>query len=498
MDSTYTASRPGSAPPKSDGRGTPGSGEPRAHLGLFDAVCIIIGIVIGSTIYRSPNDVMNNVSSPGMGIFAWGLGGLLSLIGALCYAELASTYPRTGGDYVFLSRAFGDWCGFLFGWAQLAVIITSSMAMMGFIFGDYAIRVWQPPESVMSAEAWTAVFAVGSVIVLTLTNFLGVVLGKVTQNILSVVKVLGLGAIVYVGFQHGGKEVFQREHTPPDFGGFGLAMVFILYAYGGWNDAAFVAAEVRKRRNIILSLILGTLLVTLIYLAVNLAYLRALGFENVKGSKTVAFDVGQMAFGSNGARAISVLVMVSALGAINGLAYTGSRVYLRLGADYGIFGILGRWSPRFGSPIWALAIQAAVTVVMIVAVGTQFGRNEIDRGVTFVGLEPMPWGKFEGGFLTLLSGTAPVFWGFFFLSGLSLFALRQRDPDLERPFEVPLYPLIPLIFCGTSAYMLYSAIAWAKWVSLIGALPLALGLVLYVFAHRSSSRDLPFPASSRT
>jgi amino acid transporter len=466
---------------------------------LFDAICIIVGIVIGSTIYRSPNDVMSNVTSPGMGIFAWGLGGVLSLIGALCYAELASTYPRTGGDYVFLSRAFGDWCGFLFGWAQLAVIITSSIAMMGFIFGDYAVRVWQPPESVMSKEVWTAVFAAGAVIVLTFTNILGVILSKVMQNVLSVIKVIGLGAIVYIGFQHGAKDVFKGEHIPPDYGGFGLAMVFVLYAYGGWNDAAFVAAEVRKRRNIILSLILGTLLVTIIYLAVNLAYLRALGFDNVKESTTVAFDVGKMALGDDGARAISVLVMVSALGAINGLAFTGSRVYSRLGGDYNVFAALGRWNQRFGAPIWALAIQGAIAVAMIVAVGTQFGRDAIDKCVVFVGLDAMPWEeKFRGGFPTLLSGTAPVFWGFFFLSGLSLFALRQRDWDVERPFEVPLYPLVPLIFCGTSAYMLYSSIAWAKWVSLIGALPLAIGLVLYAFAHKTSSHGSRFPASTRT
>jgi amino acid transporter len=497
METAYKATHPGSTPPPRDEQQTSESGEPRAHLGLFDAICIIVGIVIGSTIYRSPNDVMSNVTSPGMGIFAWGLGGLLSLIGALCYAELASTYPRTGGDYVFLSRAFGDWCGFLFGWAQLAVILTSSIAMMGFVFGDYAVQVWKPPESIMPAELWTAVFAAGAVIILSVTNILGVIFGKLMQNLLSVIKVLGLGAIVYTGFQYGGTEMFKGENTPPSYGGFGLAMIFVLYAYGGWNDAAFVAAEVRKRRNIILSLILGTLLVTLIYLAVNLAYLRALGFERVKDSPTVAFDVGKMALGEDAARAIGILVMVSALGAINGLAFTGSRVYSRLGADYGMFAILGKWNPKLGSPIWALAIQAAVTVAMIAAVGTPFGRNAIDKCVTAVGLDAMPWETYRGGFPTLLNGTAPVFWAFFFLSGLSLFALRQRDPDVERPFEVPLFPLLPLIFCGTSAYMLYSAIAYAKWVSLIGALPLALGLALYAIAHKTSSHGSRFSASTQ-
>jgi amino acid transporter len=547
MDSTYTASRPGSAPPASDGRGTPGSGEPRAHLGLFDAVCIIIGIVIGSTIYKSPQLIMANVSSPTMGMIAWGVGGLLSLIGALCYAELASTYPRSGGDYVFLSRAYGSWCGFLFGWAQLAVILTGSIGAMAFVFGDYAVRTWGPPGTVVSAELaekqgrlqkefddfktkvpesqrssistppelaeaqdqiqaintrrdlWAAVLAVAAVAALTLMNVLGVVLGKLTQNLLSVAKIVGLGGIVYLGFLYGQVDAI-KDFTPPpaDSTNFGLAMVFVLYAFGGWNDSAFVAAEVRNRRNIIRSLILGTLIITVVYLAVNAAYLRVLGFDGMRNSFTVAAEVGKKTLGDQGDLAISVLVMISALGAINGLIFTGSRVYSTLGADYGMFAALGRWHPRLRSPVWALSIQAVVVLLMVVAVGTPVGRDWIDTGMTFLSLNKIPWARYFGGFETLVSGTAPVFWGFFLLSGLSLFALRQRDPDVERPFSVPLYPLLPLIFCGYCGYMLYSALDYAKWVALIGAIPLAFGLVLYAFAHRSPSRDLPFSASSRT
>jgi amino acid transporter len=537
------ASRRG--PANNDGDLITAPGEPKAHLGLFDAVCIIIGIVIGSTIYKSPNLIMANVGTPTMGILAWGLGGLLSLIGALCYAELASTYPRTGGDYVFLSRAYGDWCGFLFGWAQLAVLLTASIGAMAFVFGDYAVHTWAPPGTVLSDELsqqqsrlqklhdeqtanmteaqkasvptppelqavqeevqaintrrtlWAAAFAALAVVVLTLTNVLGVVLGKVTQNLLTLAKIAGLGGIVYFGFRYGQAEVLKPLDVAPTETNFGLAMVFVLYAYGGWNDAAFVAAEVRKRRNIIRSLILGTLIITVVYLAVNVAYLRVLGFEDMRKSFTVAADVGAKTLGSNGDLAISILVMVSALGAINGLIFTGSRVYSKLGADYRMFAALGHWSPRFGSPIWALLIQATVVLIMVVAVGTPFGRDKIDWGMTSVGLNKIPWARYYGGFETLVSGTAPVFWGFFLLSGISLFALRQRDPDLERPFSVPLYPLLPLIFCSYCGYMLYSAIDYAKWISLLGALPLAFGLVLYAFAHLSAPSDSPVPASSR-
>jgi APA family basic amino acid/polyamine antiporter len=523
-------------------RGGDATSPEKPKLGLWDAVSIIVGIVIGSTIYKSPQLIMSNVSSPTWGLAAWALGGVLSLIGALCYAELATTYPRSGGDYVYLSRAFGRWCGFLFGWAQLSVILTSSIAMMAFVFGDYAVKVWQPrgtdpppelvtrqkelAESVKRNEAsgsekeqladvetqikgygtakelWTAGIAAAAVLVLALTNSLGVVLGKWTQNLLSLLKVVGLGSIVFAGFHFGQADVLAALPEAPKETSFGLAMIFVLYAYGGWNDAAFVAAEMRSRRTIIWSLILGVSLVTIIYLAVNAAYLRALGFEGMRQSWTVAADVGKMARGDKGSLAISVLVMVSALGAINGLTFTGSRVYSTLGTENSIFALMGRWNRRFGSPVWAIAFQAVVSLAMIAAVGTPFGRDLIDTAMKGCGnrlheylnldtwlREGMPWTKYFGGFDTLLSGTAPVFWGFFLLSGLALFALRQRDPHIERRFHVPLFPLLPLIFCGMCAYMLYSALDYAKSIALIGALPLALGLPLYWISRQKPGSD---------
>ncbi len=529
-------------------RGGDATSPEKPKLGLGDAVSIIVGIVIGSTIYKSPQLIMKSVSSPEWGLTAWVFGGILSLIGALCYAELATAYPRSGGDYVYLSRAFGRWCGFLFGWAQLSVILTSSIAMMGFVFGDYAVKVWSPPgttppkelvarqtslsdsakqhepsesekqeladvnkqiqDFATVKELWTAGFAAAAVLVLALTNSLGVVLGKWTQNLLSLLKVVGLGSIVFAGFQYGHASILAGLTEAPKETSFGLAMIFVLYAYGGWNDAAFVAAEMRSRKTIIWSLILGVSLVTIIYLAVNVAYLSALGFDGMRQSWTVAADVGEKVGPQLGldatrsSQAISVLVMVSALAAINGLTFTGSRVYSTLGMENSIFALMGRWSKRFGSPVWAIGFQAIVSLTMIVAVGTHYGRDLIDTVMKKCGNllsthlkfetwlnDGMPWAKYFGGFETLLAGTAPVFWGFFLLTGLSLFALRQRDPHIERRFHVPLFPLLPLIFCGMCAYMLYSALDYAKSIALIGALPLALGLPLYWISRQKPGLD---------
>ncbi len=457
----------------------PDSDSPHAHLGLWDAVSIIVGIVVGTAIFKTPQNVFANVHGPWLGMGCWLLGGVLALLGSMCYAELATTYPRMGGDYVYLTRAFGRWVGFLFGWAQLTVILTGSIGAMAYAFGDYAVTLfgWDPKHSV-----W---LAVGSVVILTVLNLLGVVFGKTVQNLLTAVKVLGLGAVVVAGFAWGGDASWasQKAMEGP---GFGLAMVFVLYAYGGWNDSAFVAAEVRHRhRNMPLALLLGTGGITVIYLLVNAAFLWGLGFEGVRASLAPAADVARLAFGAWGAKGISLLVMASALGAINGLIFTGSRIYVSLGADHRVFAWLGRWNAQRGTPIRSLLTQSAIAVLLILVVGTQVGRDWVDRGMTAIMLSPLPWDKYFGGFDTLVAATAPVFWGFFLLTGYSMMILRAIDHDVRRPFSAPLYPLEPILFCGMCHYMLFSAIEYAQGLSLLGLVPLAVGLPLYLFSQWS-------------
>jgi basic amino acid/polyamine antiporter, APA family len=277
-------------------------------------------------------------------------------------------------------------------------------------------------------------------------------------------------------------------------GSLGLAMILVLYTFGGWNDAAFVASEVRERkRNLPRALLWGTLAVTLVYLAMNAAFLGALGFEGAQRSKAIARDVFVRAFGVGGGVAISLLVMVSALGAVSALIFTGSRLHAALGRDYSVLSRLAAWHPRLRSPVTSLLAQLSITLLMIVLVGTSSGRGAIDASLLSLGLAPATWSG-HGGFDTLLSCTAPVFWSFFLLTGLSLFRLRRLEPDRVRPFRVPLYPLTPLMFCATCAYMLYASISYAGKLALLGVLPLALGLPIY-FASRRRILDIhPKPA----
>jgi basic amino acid/polyamine antiporter, APA family len=466
----------------------------KPRLSLFDAVCIIVGIVIGTTIYQSPPFIDSNLPGPWATLAVWAVAGVLVILGALCYAELATTYPGVGGDYVYLSRAFGPWLGFLFGWAQLGVIITASTGAMAFVFGNYAVRLW-------GEQVPAAVYAVAAVVGLSVLNLLGVVMGKWTQNLLSLLKVVGLGSILVAGFGFGQTQNawVAPEPAPGWHSDYGLAMILVLYAYGGWNDSVFVAAEVRKRRSMALALILGTVGITLIYVAINAAYINGLGFEGVRKSDAVAADVLRRLpgeYGEKAERIMSLLVMISALGAINGLIFTGSRVYTRLGSEHRIFALLGRWNHRLGSPVWSLLAQLVVTLLMVGAVGFPEGRGAINSALGWLGLDPIEWKNYGGGFETLVTGSAPTFWAFFLLSGLSLFALRQKDPHIERPFPVPFYPVVPLIFCGTCLFMLYRAIKYTEYLAVLGVVPMLLGLVLYlVSGPREGSAepaDAPF------
>jgi amino acid transporter len=309
------------------------------------------------------------------------------------------------------------------------------------------------------------------------------------QNLLVLVKLVGLAAIVLAGLVYARPDAFP-EAAPVTGPGLGLAMILVLYAYGGWNDAAFVAADMRNKHDIPKALILGTLAITMIYLVVNAAYILGLSFLGAREYRpTIAADMFRP-FGQAGHVGICLLVMVSALGAMNGLIFTGSRVYSSLGAEHRVFAFLGRWHPQLHAPIWSLATQAVITLAMILLVGTEQGRTAIDDVLGRLQMQPIPWGDYFGGFNTLFAGTAPVFWAFFLLTGLSVFVLRMKDPHIERPFRlaIPWFPLLPLIFCGMCVFGLYSAATYAKYIALIGVIPLAVGIPLYLISS-SNQRD---------
>jgi APA family basic amino acid/polyamine antiporter len=471
------------APPPAEGQ-----------LGLWDAISIIIGIVIGVTIFKVPWLIFGNSSDPWSGLLVWVLGGVLALVGALCYAELATTYPRSGGDYFYQTRALGPWLGFLFGWAQLMVVFTASIGAMAFVFGEYATQLKKADDFVdlnqLNAQLGgvgltsESLYAAAAVLVLTLLNVAGVVFGKITQNILTAAKILSLIAILVAGFGWAQSSPMDWKFAETNVGWGALAMILVLYAYGGWNDAAFVAAEVRNpRRNIPRALIIGVTIIIVVYLLINTAYLMGLGYENVSspGTAPVPARLLENAFPGWGGTGMSILVMLSALGAVNGLTFTGARIYATLGQDYTLFGWLGHWKPGKRAPVLALLAQAALTLGMIFALGTEKGHELINQLLETIGRRPeAPWQSGKA-FETLVDHTAPVFWVFFLLTGVSLFLLREKDPGI-RPFSVPLYPWLPIIFCNTCAFMVYQSTKYVGERSLFAFGLVLLGVPIYFLA----------------
>jgi amino acid transporter len=492
------------APPPDDGS------VKHAPLGLWDVVSIMIGIVVGTGIYEVPPIVLNNVAGSWQAIVVWALCGGLCLVGALCLAELASTYPHSGGDYVYLTRAFGPCMGFLFAWFQLTAVRAANIAMMAFVFADYAASIWNVPF------AWQWLWATVAIMVLAVLNLLGVVFGKGTQNVLTVAKVLGLGGILVAGF--GWPQAAAAVEAPAAMSASSLAtaLVVVFLAYGGWNDAVFVAAEVRGGpRAIARALLVGTAAITLLYVLINAAFLFGLGFERARQSRAIAADLLAGPLGEGGKRAMASLVMISALGAINGMLFSGARVYARMGADHSVLGWLSRRTAGTRTPWAALLAQALISLAMVGVVGTEGGRllvndslagasQAVSKGLAQVGsktqlsLPPVKW-EGHGGFEILMVFITPVFWVFFFFTALSLFVLRRRDPDLPRPSPAPLYPVLPLFFCGICAYMIYAGISYAEKLDLLGGLLAVIGvlavagLLLYRISQRMNRRSIPSP-----
>jgi APA family basic amino acid/polyamine antiporter len=430
---------------------------PAKSLSAFDAMTIIIGIVIGAGIFKTPSMVASFSGSESAVLYLWLLGGAVSFVGALCYAELATAYPDTGGDYHFINKAFGGKPAFLFAWARMTVIQTGSIAMLAFIVGDYASAV--VPLGKHSVPAYAALV----IVALTAVNIAGIRQGKLVQNILTGAIVLGLLSVVAAGLS------LSQPAAPAPASGIsvpGKAMVFVLLTYGGWNEAAYISAEIKNgERNLTRVLLLSIGIITAIYLAANLVYLKGLGLAATAGSETVAADLMRQAMGENGARFISLLIVIAVLSTMNASIITGARTNYALGRDFSLLGLLGKWQERVNAPVNALLLQSAIAL-LLVALGTMT----------------------RSGFSTMVEYTAPVFWFFFLLVGLSLFALRRKDPGTVRPFRVPLYPLTPVLFCLFCVYMFQSSFTYAGIGALAGIGVLLAGVPVMIVAANKKAK----------
>lgn len=419
---------------------------PTQSLATLDVVAIVVGLVIGAGIFKTPATVATNTGSEVVMLLAWLAGGVISLAGALCYAELASAFPSAGGEYHFLRRAYGPCLGFLFAWSRLVVLQTGSIALLAFVLGDYLSALLPlGPHS-------TAWYAFATIAGLTALNIAGLQASKHAQNVLTLMTVLGLLVVIIAGISGPSAQITSDSASAEPT--LGLAMIFVLLTYGGWNEAAYVSAELRAdKKGMARVLATSIAIITAVYLLVSLAYIKVLGIGGMGQSDVVTADAMREIFGESGALFVSLLIVLAVVTSLNVTILTGARSSYAMARDFPLFDFLGRWSGTANAPISALVAQGSIALILV-SIGSVA----------------------RSGFETMVHYVAPVFWLFFLLTGLALFVLRWREPAQERPFRVPGYPYVPLVFVGTCVYMLYSSIAYTGLGAVLGVIVLLAGV----------------------
>jgi len=429
-------------------------------LGRWDMALFLVGTVIGSGIFLVPSEIAREVRSEPATIAIWIAGGILTMLGVLSIAELGAAIPAPGGIYTYIGRAYGKLPGFLCGWAIFTVITSGAIATLAVAFSIYLQGLF--PLSPGAARG----ISILAVLLLTGGNVLGVRTGATVQNVLTVLKVAGLVGMTIAIFALAGPapapSPIGRPALPNGVPGIGLALIGVFWAYEGWHDATFVAGEVRDpRKNFPAGIVLGELAIVSLYVAANLAYFRVMSVEEIAGSPRVGLVAVGKVLGPWGVRALTAAIVCSILGAMNGSILAGPRAYYQMARDGLLPGALGDVHERFRTPAAAIALQGIWSCVLILFIG---GFSQLFTYVIF------------GGWLMYALATAAVP------------ILRRKEPDLARPFRVPGYPVVPLVFVAAAAVMTVSTVLQRPRESLLGLGFIALGVPLYFLLRRVPSQ----------
>lgn len=452
---------------------TDSSALPR-RLGLWSAIAVVIGSVIGSGIFRSPAGIADRLPGPLPMLSVWVVGGLFALCGTLSLAELASALPKTGGVYVYLREGWGRLPAFLFGWSELVVIRAAALGAISVTFAQYFVRVLGFDPAVEPYASWARYVAAAAILLTAALNMRGVSLGALVQNLTTVAKYGGLVFIVLIAFVLGLPETGGQHFAAPSAPGafsiapFGLALVSVLWAFDGWADLSFVGGEVKDpQRNLPRALIVGSLLVLAIYLLANLAYLSVLSVEEIRRSPLVAADVASRLLGQPGVVLVALTVMVSTFGTLNGSLLTSPRIFFAMADDGLFFRKVASVHPQWQTPWVAIGLAAVL-------------------GVGFVLLR-----SFEQLADAFVTAIIP----FYALGVAALFPLRRRA-DFRPTFRVPLYPVVPLLFVISTVYLLVNAIIdpSSRWATLVTLGIVAIGVpVFYFTVGRARPAATPVP-----
>jgi APA family basic amino acid/polyamine antiporter len=436
---------------------------PRRHVSAAYVSMLAVAMVVGAGIFKSPALVAEAAGSPFWMFAAWTIGGAVTLMGALCYAELAAAFPNAGGDYHFLGLAYGRRVAFLFAWARFAVINSGSIALLGYVLGDYM------SAAAPIGEHGAAIYAAIAVIALTGFNLRGAGVRQDAADYgLTSLEVVGLLIMIIAALVLIMNGVGPVDAAPLPIASapasFGYALVYALLAYGGWSEVATLSAEVQDaRRGMARALISAILIITALYLAVNWAFWYGLGIEALSHSPAPAAALMDKAFGPWAGIATALAIAFAVITSINATIVVGARTTYACAHDWPALKRIGVWDERRQIPAQAIWAQGALSLALVV------------------------FGAFYDGFVTLVDYTAPVYWLFLTMSGIAVIVLRVRQSAIVRPFKVPLYPALPLMFAASSFAMLISSLQYVTAESGAGALVsvavLALGLVALVITQ---------------
>jgi APA family basic amino acid/polyamine antiporter len=433
-------------------------------LGYIDASFIIIGIVIGSGIFLLPNLIARELPSGTAIIAVWIVAGLLSYVGALAYAELGAMMPATGGHYVYLREAYGPLCAFVCGWTFMLVVMSGGSAWLAVSFSVYVGQFVGVPALA------SKILSAALIVVLSAVNCLGIKEGAWVQRICTTSKIAGLVVLIGAGLlsRTVRSPILPASHPPLTLDQFGLAMIACLMAYNGWTFISFVAGEISEpERNLPRGLSLSMLVVIALYVLANVAYIKVMTVPEIAATERVGAALANKTMGSIGATILSITVLVSIIGAINGCILTTARVPFAQARDHIFFPQFGRVHPKFKTPAFSIAAQGVWTVVLILT----------------------------GSYETLFSYSMVAAWVFYTLSVGAVFVLRRKQPDRLRPYKMWGYPFTLWLFVLVSVWFVANAFATQPVPSLMAVLIMATGIPMY-FLFKRSSRTQPAPKAA--
>lgn len=428
--------------------------ELKKEIGFYGLTMVAVGSCIGSGIFITPSDIAAQLGNGSAIILVWLIGGVVALTGSLTFAELGNRFPQAGGVYVYIREAFGSLWAFLYGWCILTVITSGAIAALSLTFARY-LNTFIPLDK-------TGMIIVGatSIIAVTLINVMGVKLGEIFSSVFTTLKLLGIGMIVVIGVALGSAVsspgvAAESAGNELGMGVFALAMIGVLWSYGGWHHASYLSAETRNATRIVpRAMILGALIVTITYVLANVAYLRLLPVEAIAGSQAVASDALASVLPA-GAVIVTILIAVSTFGSIGIFTMSAPRIYYAMARDGKFFKIISRLHSRHRTPVFAILLQSGWAIVLLVL-----------------------WGTFE----SLITYVVFMDWVFMILAAASLFVFRRRLGKAAG-FRTPGYPVIPLIFIAISVwFVIYTLIGRPEQaIAAIGLL--VIGLPVYFYSR---------------